>query len=126
MSDDLTTPVGIEARLRYLVTEMTHAQLTLAAARDEEVDAKHAHQAARRRALFSKDCPKVARGGYTTADRDAWVEEMAAEQQRQHDVATVRRETAQDRLRVLRDQGEIVRSLGASVRQAYGVAGSGL
>jgi hypothetical protein len=37
----------------------------------------------------------------------------------------VTRESAQDHLRVLRDQAEIVRSLGASVRQAYELAGVG-
>jgi hypothetical protein len=40
------------------------------------------------------------------------------------DKATVVREAAQDRLRVLLAQAEIVRSLGASVRQAYELAGA--
>jgi hypothetical protein len=40
------------------------------------------------------------------------------------DKATVVREAAQDRLRVLLAQAEIVRSLGASVRQAYETAGA--
>lgn len=125
MTDDLTTPVGVESRLRHLVTDLTKAQLALAEARDAEVDAKHAHQAARRRAIFSPSCPKVARGGYTTADRDAWVEEQAAQQQRQYDLAVAAREAAQDHLRVVRDQAMVVMSISSSVRTAYNVAGSG-
>ena len=42
-----------------------------------------------------------------------------------YDRAVVTRESAQDHLRVLRDQAEIVRSLGASVRQVYELAGVG-
>lgn len=41
----------------------------------------------------------------------------------QHSKATVVREAAQDRLRVLLAQAEIVRSLGASVRTVYDMAG---
>ncbi|SEN89002.1 hypothetical protein [Nonomuraea pusilla] len=125
MSDDLTTPAGVESRLRRLVTDLTLAQQALANARDAEVEAKHAFEASRRRAIFSGDCPKVTRGGYTTADRDAWVDEQAKTQRYQYDLAVARREAAQDHLRVVRDPAEIVRSLGASVRQAYEIAGSG-
>ncbi|GAA2861047.1 hypothetical protein [Nonomuraea rubra] len=125
MSDDLTTPTGVEARLRRLVTDLTRAQQALAQARDAEVDAKHAYEAAKRRAMFSGDCPKVTRGGFTTAERDAWVDEQAAGQRYHYDIAVAKREAAQDHLRVVRDQAEIVRSLGASVRQAYEIAGSG-
>lgn len=125
MSDDLTTPIGVESHLRRLVTALTQAQITLAKNRDLEVTAKHAHQAARRRAIFDRECPKVTRGGYTTADRDAWVEERAAEQQRHYDLAVSAREAAQDHLRVVRDQAVIVMSIGSSVRAAYNVAGSG-
>ncbi|MER5420387.1 hypothetical protein [Streptosporangium roseum] len=125
MSDDLTTPIGVESRLRHLVTALTQAQIALAKKRDEEVAAKHAYQAARRRAIFSPDSPKVTRGGYTTADRDAWVDEKAANEHVQYDVAVAAREAAQDHLRVVRDQAMVVMSIGSSVRTAYNVAGSG-
>lgn len=125
MSDDLTTPVGVESRMRGLVTDLTRAQQWLAKMRDAEVDAKHAYEAAKRRAMFSPHCPKVARGGYTTADRDAWVDEQVADQRHQYDLAVAKREAAQDHLRVTRDQAMIVMALANSIRAAYQVSGSG-
>ena len=122
-SPETLTPVDIERRLRSLVNDLTRAQLALAQARDIEVDAKHALGRARRRALLSDKAPKVSRGGATTAERDAWVDDQVADLYFAYDKATVARESAQDHLRVLRDQAEIVRSLGASVRQAYELAG---
>jgi multidrug efflux pump subunit AcrA (membrane-fusion protein) len=119
------TPLAIEAKLRRLVTDLTRAQTALAQARDNEVDAKHEYERARRRALLSDKSPKVTRGGYTTAERDAWVDDQVTDLRLKYDRATVARESAQDHLRVLRDQAEIVRSLGASVRQAYELAGVG-
>jgi len=118
------TPLDIERRLRGLLNDLTRAQAALAQARDLEVDAKHELGRARRRALLSGKAPKVARGGYTTAERDAWVDSEVADLQFAYDRAVVARESAQDHLRVLRDQAEIVRSLGASVRQAYEMAGT--
>jgi hypothetical protein len=122
---DLTTPAGIEDRLRQLVTDLARAQMTLAGVRDAEVEAKHGYEAARRRAMFSGDCPKVSRGGYTTADRDAWVDEQVKNQRYQYDLAVAKREAAQDLLRVVRDQAMVVMALANSVRTAYAVAGSG-
>jgi hypothetical protein len=116
-------PIDIERRLRGLFNDLSRAQSALAQARDLEVNAKHDLGRARRRALLSGKCPKVARGGFTTAERDAWVDNEVADLQFAYDRAVVTRESAQDHLRVLRDQAEIVRSLGASVRQAYELAG---
>jgi hypothetical protein len=45
------------------------------------------------------------------------------EKETNRDRATFVREAAQDRLRVLLAQAEVVRSLSASVRQAYELAG---
>jgi hypothetical protein len=126
MSDDEPlTPLSVEAKLRSLFNSLTGAQVTLREARDREVDARHEHERARRRALLSEKSPKVTRGGYTTAERDAWVDEQCGDLKFAADKATVIREAAQDRLRVLLAQAEVVRSLGASVRQAYEMAGSG-
>ena len=58
------------------------------------------------------------------AEQSAWVEEECADLKFSADKATVVREAAQDRLRVLLAQAEIVRSLGASVRQAFDMAGA--
>jgi hypothetical protein len=118
------TPVMVEQRLRQLVTQLSQAQAALAQARDLEVDARHDYDRAKRRALLSDKSPKVTRGGYTVAEQSAWVEEECADLKFAADKATVVREAAQDRLRVLLAQAEIVRSLGASVRQAYDMAGT--
>lgn len=118
------TPVAIEAKLRQLVNDLARAQGSLRQARDLEVDARHEHDRARRRALLSEKSPKVTRGGYTSAERDAWVDLQVEELKFAADKATVVREAAQDHLRTLLAQAEIVRSLGASVRQAYELAGT--
>lgn len=117
------TPVAIEAKLRQLVNDLARAQASLRQARDLEVDARHEHDRARRRALLSEKSPKVTRGGYTTAERDAWVDLQVEDLRFAADKATVVREAAQDHLRTLLAQAEIVRSLGASVRQAFEMAG---
>ena len=117
------TPLAVEMRLRQLVNDLTRAQIVLREARDAEVDARHQYDRARRRELLSEKSPKVTRGGFTTAERDAWVDNQCSDLKFDADKATVVREAAQDRLRVLLAQSEIVRSLGASVRQAYELAG---
>lgn len=117
------TPVMVEAKLRQLVTDMTKAQQDLAAARDEEVRAKHDFERAHRRALLSGDCPKVTRGGYTTAERDAWVSEQCAEIREMYELAEVRRKAAEDHLRTLFQQGVIASALAKSVGQAFHMAG---
>jgi hypothetical protein len=124
VSTEPLTPVDIERRLKALLNDLTRAQASLAQARDIEVDRKHDYERERRRAILSEKSPKVTRGGYTTADRDAWVDDQVADLRLAYDRAVVTRESAQDHLRVLRDQAEIVRSLGASVRQAYELAGA--
>ena len=119
------TPLDVERKLRSLVTDLSQAQIALRQARDLEVDARHEHDRARRRALLSDKSPKVTRGGYTVAEQSAWVDDQCADLKFGADKATVVREAAQDRLRVLLAQAEIVRSLGASVRQAFDMAGVG-
>jgi hypothetical protein len=124
MSGDNLTPVEVESKLRGLVNDLGRARVALAQARNLEVDAKHEWERARRRMILSDKSPKVTRGGYTTADRDAWVDNEVGDLRFGYDKATVTREAAQDHLRVLMAQAEIVRSLGASVRQAYEMAGT--
>ena len=118
------TPLAVEMRLRALVNDLSRAQMVLREARDAEVDARHAYDRARRRELLSEKSPRVTRGGYTTAERDAWVDSQCSDLKFDADKATVVREAAQDKLRVLLAQAEIVRSLGASVRQSYEMAGA--
>jgi hypothetical protein len=124
MTAEPLTPLAVEAKLRQLVGDLTRAQAELREARDAEVDARHEYDRARRRALLSDKSPKVTRGGYTVAEQSAWVDEQCADLKFSADKATAVREAAQDRLRVLLAQAEIVCSLGASVRQAFEMAGT--
>lgn len=75
-----------------------------------------------RRAMFNPDCPKVTRGGATVSERDAWVEDRVADEYRAYRIAKVACEAAQDHMRATRDVAATVQSLGALVRQAYGMA----
>lgn len=109
---------------RTLVAEMTRvyddiakAAEALRQARDTEVNAKHEYESRRRQALLSKDRPKVSRDGWTVAERDAWVEEECAGDRLAYDLATVRRESAADHLRTLRDQSLLIMAI-AKARQA--------
>lgn len=124
MTAEPLTPLSVEQKLRQLVNDLARAQVVLREARDQEVDARHEYDRARRRALLSDKSPKVIRGGYTVAEQSAWVDEQCADLKFAADKATVVREAAQDRLRVLLAQAEIVRSLGASVRTGYELAGT--
>lgn len=119
------SPVDIEQKLRALVNNLAAAYKELAEARDGEVHAKHAYESKHRAALLDPDRPRVERGGLTTAERDAWVEDQCAEQREAYDIAEVVRKAAEDHLRVIRDQASVVQTLARSVQQAYSMAGTG-
>lgn len=121
--EDLT-PIECERKLRGLVTAMSQAQAELRSARDAEVDRKHEYEAAKRRAFLSTECPKPTRGGFTVADREVYVDDQCAEQQRAYDIATARREAAKDHLQTVRDQAMVVMSLLRSVSTAYALSGT--
>ncbi len=123
MSD--LSPVQIERKLHSLVTDLTKAQLDLARVRDREVAAKHVYEASHRRAVLSPDCPKVTRGGVTTAERDAWVGAQVADDERAYEIAVAVREAATDHLRTLNTQSVIVAALAKSVGASYAFAGRG-
>lgn len=118
------SPLDVEAKLRGLVTEMSAAQKALREARDAETNAEITYKRARARAFHSPDVPHVTRGGTTTGERDAWIDEQVMDEWSVFRIATTGREVAQDRLRVVLAIAETVRSLGASVRTAYSLAGS--
>jgi hypothetical protein len=117
------TPPQVEAKLRQIFADLDRAQAALALARDAEVTARHEHLRARRKAMLSGNAPRVARGGYTTAERDAWVEQECEDLELEAAKAEAFRAAAADHLRVLFSQAEIARSLSASVRASLGVSG---
>lgn len=120
---NVLTPADAERRLTTLDNEMAKATLWLRDARDAEVAAKHTYEAAHRRALLSKDCPKVTRGGFTTAERDAWVGDQCADEQRTYDIAVARREASADHLRTVREQAMVAMSLLRSANASMQIAG---
>lgn len=117
------TPTDIENQIRWIYNKMTKAQAELREARDEEVAAKHVFERTRRRAVLSGDCPKVARGGHTVLDRDAWVDEQCAPVREAHELAEVKRKAAEEHLRTLYQQGTLAAVLAKSVHQAYAMSG---
>lgn len=122
MTEDLT-PIDCERRLRALVTDMSQAQTELRNARDDEVKKKHEYEAVKRSAFLSAECPRPARGGFTVADREVYVDNACADEQRAYEIATARREGAQDHLRTVDKQAMIVLGLLRSVTTAYAVSG---
>lgn len=123
MSD--LTPVDVERRLVQLTTQITQAQNELRKARDGETEAEIALKKARLVASHREDCPKVIRGGTTVSERDEWVDRQCFSEWSAYRLAETAREIAQDALRTTLAIAEVVRSLAASVRTAYNMAGVG-
>lgn len=123
MTDEPLTPVGVERMLNRIGRDLTLAQAMLRDARDEEVKAKHVFERTHRRALLSSECPRVTRGGVTTAERDAWVDEQCTPVREAYELAEVKRRAAEDHLKVLVQQGTLAATLAKSVGQAYRMAG---
>lgn len=123
MTEHALTPVAAEQRLLQLDNAMTQAELHLRRARDAEVTAKHTYEAARRRASFDKDCPRVERGGATVDMRKQWIEDRCADEGRDYDIKTAAREAAQDHHRTVRDQAMVAMALLRSVTTAYNMSG---
>ena len=120
------TPPGAEARLEAYRDALDEAAKKLREARDAEVDAKDARDAARRRAQLSPDCPKVGVFGgvrTTVAYQVAWIEEQIAAEEREYQLAKLARQAASEHLKKLGKQGSFQQSLTNSVREAYRGAG---
>jgi hypothetical protein len=116
---DPQTPPGAEAALQSFSDALEDGRLALAAARDAELVAKNARDAAKRRWTLSEDCPRVARDAFTVAYRDAWVEEQIAGEQLAYDLARTARQAASEHLHTLREQGSIQQSISKSVGDSY-------
>jgi predicted component of type VI protein secretion system len=113
------SPAEVEAKLRFITQEMGRAQLDLRAARQAELEAKVAYQAAHRAAMLSPDRPRVARGAFTVAELAAWVEEQCATEETAYETAKVTRQSAADYLHTVEEQGKFVQSINKSVDTAY-------
>lgn len=119
---DPQTPPDAEARLQAYADALDEATQALARARDAELDAENARDAARRQAQLSADCPKVGVFGgirTTVAYQKAWIDDQAAEQEQAYRVARLARQAAQAHLRKVEKQGGFQQSIAASVRTGY-------
>lgn len=120
---DQWTPAQADSAMRWVLRAMYDAQKQLRESRDAEVEAKHVYESAKRAAFFSPNCPKPERGGYTVADREAFIERACADERQAYELATVAREGAQDHLRVLDKQSVVLASLNKNVQQAVNGVG---
>lgn len=114
-------------RLHAVHNDLAAAQTLLRTARDAEVDAAEHLRIATARAILSTDCPRPKRGenGVTVADRDAWVDTEVATERRKAEGAEAYRKSAEDHMRVVRDQASVVQSMSALMRAELSLAGSG-
>lgn len=105
-------------RLHTVHNDMAAAQRALRESRDREVEAEAVLRRAVVQATLSDECPKPKRGenGVTVADRDAWVDRQVEDQRFQAAVAEAVRKSAEDALRVSRDQASVVQSLASLMR----------
>jgi hypothetical protein len=117
------TPVAAERRLLVLDNEMTLAELALRRARDTEVDKQHEFEAAERAAFLDASCPRPSRGGFTVADREVFVADRCAVEQRAFDIAKSACQGAYDHLETVGKQSMICMALLRSVTTAYNMSG---
>lgn len=105
-------------RLHTVHQDMAAAQRAVRQARDREVEAEATLRRAIMKATLSDDCPRPKRGedGVTVAYRDAWVDAQVEDQRFAAAVAEAVRKSAEDALRVSRDQASVVQSLSALMR----------
>lgn len=113
-------------RLRTVHDDMAAAQRAVRASRDKEVAAEAALRQAIVRATLSADCPTPKRGenGVTVAHRDAWVDQQVEAEWFAAKVAEAVRKSAEDALRVSRDQASVVQSLSALMRAEMQLTGT--
>lgn len=119
------TPAEVERFLNLLNNEIARAQDNLRRARGRELDAKKIYTRERDRLLLSDDCPNVGRasGDVTVAERDAWINTRIDNELWIYKTAKVEREDAESYVWAIKDQIEILRSLGVLSRQAFDLSG---
>ena len=120
------TPPGAEDRLESYVEALEQATQELTEARNAELEAEEARDAALRKAQLSPECPAV--GVFngvriTVAYQKAWVGDRAAKEERAFREARVARQAAQAHLRKVEKQGGFQQSITASVRETYRATG---
>lgn len=121
------TPAEVERFLNRLSNEIARAQYALKNARNRELDAKRTFHRERDRLLLSDACPNVGRasGDVTVAERDAWINTQIDTELWVYKTAKVQREDAESYVWAIKDQIEVLRSIGVLARQAFDLSGRG-
>lgn len=119
------TPPEVERFMNQLNNEIARAQNALVDARNRELEAKKIYRRERNKALLSEKCPRVGRaaGDTTVAVRDAWVDTEIDDFMWVYKTEQVGRENAESYVWAIKDQIEILRSLGVLARQAFDLSG---
>lgn len=120
------TPPGAEARLEGYRDALEQATEALTEARNAELAAEEARDAAKWRAESSDECPKVGvfGGVRVTVDyRKAWIKEQIKGEEHAYQLAKIARRAATAHLRKVEKQGGFQQSITASVREQYRTAG---
>jgi hypothetical protein len=119
------TPAEVERFLHRLNNEIARAQNALRVARERELDAKKIYTRERDRLLLSADCPNVGRASadVTVAERDAWVNTRIDDELWLYKTTKVQREDAESYVWAIKDQIEVLRSIGVLSRQAFDLSG---
>lgn len=119
------TPAEVERFLNRLSNEIARAQQALKDTRNRELDAKKTWQRKRDRLLLSDACPNVGRasGDVTVAERDAWINTELDTELWIYKTAKVQREDAESYVWAIKDQIEVLRSIGVLSRQAFDLSG---
>ena len=119
------TPPEVERFLNLLNNEIARAQHALSKTRNRELDAKKIYARERDRLLLSDECPNVGRAStdVTVAERDAWINTRIDDQLWIYKTAKVQREDAESYVWAIKDQIEVLRSIGVLARQAFDLSG---
>ncbi len=114
---DPATPPGTEAALQSLIDALDGARVELEAAVNAETDAELTRDAAYRKWMLQ--APPVRRNEWTVGERDAWVADHVADEERAFRLAKVARQAAQKKLDILRSQLSAQQSISRSVGDSY-------
>lgn len=122
-------PLSLEDSKRHhqwVLRAMYNAKKDLEEARNQEVKARKAYKSARRRVTLDPNRPKVTRGGWTTLERDAWIDSQPEVESAEDDyeIAKAAREAAADQLDTLRSQSITIGSLAKLVQKIYDAVGA--
>jgi hypothetical protein len=119
MTEELETPVTARNRIRAVGSQLVQAELSLKRARDAEVEARQAYESAKRAAALSPEAPRVARGGATVAEREAWVDERCERLEFAYRVAEANRQAATDHYKTVDTQAMLAQAILKSIDRAF-------